>query len=320
MALCLSPYGNDLTVEFPWINSELEKIQMMLEQTVVENKESKNPEIVQVKESLNELIKFRKIIPTTSLNTIVKIDEKISLIRTQLTQLSSYDAQTYYDVYFLQLGVTQKDNESYSNLNIQNTKSVAFTNWFSHSKVVDSNDNPLIVYHGNPTMDFTKFKFDLYPGAYFAENKKYSEWFKNRQGANGVMFETYLRILNPLDLRIFKTKEVKYMDFVVYVQLKYGITLPENTMLKTMSERQNGLWAWSYLRFGVDWVKMIKSEGKFDGIAFYENNPQDLDEDGSDRVTPAWMVFNSNQIKSSNSNVLFSENSNDIRFKKGGKL
>ena len=122
MALCLSPYGSDLLEKFPWINSELEKIQIMLEETIIENKENNNPEIVKIKSTLNDLLKFRKLIPLTSLNTIMKVDEKISEIRTELTQLSSYDAETYYDVYFLQLGVTQKDNISYSNLNIQNTK------------------------------------------------------------------------------------------------------------------------------------------------------------------------------------------------------
>ena len=320
MALCLSPYGSDLLEKFPWINSELEKIQIMLEETIIENKENSNPEIVKIKSTLNDLVKFRKLIPLTSLNTIMKVDEKISEIRTELTQLSSYDAETYYDVYFLQLGVTQKDNISYSNLNIQNTKSAAFNNWFSHSKVVDSKENPLPVYHGTSSSDFTRFKFDIFPGVYFAENKSYSEWFENRNGDGGTMFETYLKILNPLDLRVFKTKKVKYLDFVVYMDLKYGYKLPENVMLKTMSDRKDGLWAWSYLRFGVDWIKYIIKGKKFDGIAFYENNPDDKDEEGKDKITPAWMVFNPNQIKSTNSNILFSENSKDIRFKKGGQL
>jgi hypothetical protein len=320
MALCLSPYGSDLIDKFPWINSELEKIQIMLQETIIENKESNNPDVVKAKDTLNDLLKFRKLIPATSLDTIVKVDEKIGKIRTELTQLSSYDAETYYDVYFLQLGVTQKDNESYSNLNIHNTKSAAFNNWFSHSKVVNSNGEPLPVYHGTSSSDFSKFKFDIFPGVYFAENKSYSEWFKNHKGSTGTMFETYLKILNPLDLKVFKTNKVKYIDFTVYMELKYGYKLPENIMLKTMSEKSNGLWAWTYLRFGVDWIKHIIKEKKFDGISFYENNPDDKDEEGKDKVTAAWMVFNPNQIKSTNSNILFSENSKDIRFKKGGQL
>jgi hypothetical protein len=104
------------------------------------------------------------------------------------------------------------------------------------------------------------------------------------------------------------------------MDLKYGYKLPENVMLKTMSERNDGLWIWSYLRFGVDWLKYIIKGKMFDGIAFYENNPDDKDEEGNDKITPAWMVFNHNQIKSTNSNILFSENSQDIRFKKGGQL
>ena len=320
MALFLSPYGTDLLEKFPWINSDLEKIQILLEQTIIENKQSNNPEVVKAKKRLDELLTFRKLLPDTSLETINTVDGQISEIRTELSEISSYDPETYYDVYFLQLGVTQKDNTSYANLNLHNTKSIAFNNWFSHSKVVDSNGNPLPVYHGSSSGDFSKFKFDLFPGIYFAENKEYSEWFRTAKGTNGTMFECYLKILNPLDLRLFKTNKVKYNDFVVYMKLRYGYDLPENIMLKTLSEKRNGLWAWSYLRFGVDWVKFILKDNKFDGITFYENNPDDLLPNGEDKVTPAWMVFKSNQIKSSNSNILFSENSKDIRFKKGGQL
>jgi hypothetical protein len=320
MALCLSPYGNDLLQKFPWINSDLEKIQLMLEQTIIDNKESNNPEIVEAKKRLNELLSFRKLVPLNSLETINTVDSKISEITSELSENSSYDAETYYDVYFLQLGVTTKDNASYANLNIHNTKSIAFNNWFSNSKVVDSNGNPMPVYHGTSSGDFSRFKFDIFPGMYFAENKTYSEWFRTAKGTDGIMFECYLKILNPIDLRLFKTNKIKYNDFIVYMKLRYGYELPENTMLRTQSEIRNGLWAWKYLRNGADWLKFIIKDKKFDGITFYENNPDDILPNGEENTTPAWMVFNSNQIKSSNSNILFSENSQDIRFKKGGQL
>jgi hypothetical protein len=100
----------------------------------------------------------------------------------------------------------------------------------------------------------------------------------------------------------------------------YGYKLPENKMLKASSDSRGGMWAWSYLRGGVDWLNFIIKDGKFDGIAFYENNTQDLDSNGKDKVTPAWMVFEPNQIKLAKNNSIYSLQSDDIRMKKGGKL
>ena len=67
-------------------------------------------------------------------------------------------------------------------------------------------------------------------------------------------------------------------------------------------------------------LKQLIKDKKFDGISFYENNPDEKDAQGNDLVTPAWMVFEPNQIKSAHSNVLFSMDSKDIRYKLGGEL
>jgi hypothetical protein len=161
----------------------------------------------------------------------------------------------------------------------------------------------------------------MFPAMYFAENKEYSEWFQTVKGnGNGILYQCYVRITNPIDLRIFKTDLVKYDEFVGYIELMYGYKLPENKMLKASSDSRGGMWAWSYLRGGVDWLNFIIKDGKFDGIAFYENNTQDLDSNGKDKVTPAWMVFEPNQIKLAKNNSIYSLQSDDIRMKKGGKL
>jgi ADP-Ribosyltransferase in polyvalent proteins len=319
MALCQSPYGNGIMKEYPWLIKDFEKIQSFIENTLIENKESSDVEILEDKKTLNEFLGLLNLIPLTNLETIVTINKQITDLKLKLSNKLAYDSESYYDIYFLQLGVTQKDNANYANLNLLNKDSMSFKNWFANSKVVDKNGSPLVVFHGSPNVDFSRFKFDIFPGIYFAENEKYSEYF-SRRGKDGTMYQCYLRVQNPLDLTLFKTDKVKYNDFVYYIKLKYNYDLPENKMLKTQSEKQNGLWAWWYLRTGVDWLRLIIKDKKFDGISFYENNPDEKDAQGNDLVTPAWMVFEPNQIKSAHSNVLFSIDSKDIRYKLGGEL
>ena len=319
MALCQSPYGNGIVKEYPWLIKDFEKIQSFIENTLIENKESSDVEILEDKKNLNEFLGLIKLIPSTSLDSVVAINNQITELKLKLSNKLAYDPECYYDIYFLQLGVTQKDNANYANLNLSNKDSMAFKNWFANSRVVDKNGSPLVVYHGSPNTDFSRFKFDIFPGIYFAENEKYSQYF-SRRGAEGTMYQCYLRVLNPLDLTLFKTDKVKYDDFVYYIKFKYDYNLPENKMLKTQSAKENGLWAWWYLRTGVDWLKLIIKDKKFDGISFYENNPDEKDAQGNDLVTPAWMVFEPNQIKSAHSNVLFSMDSKDIRYKLGGEL
>jgi hypothetical protein len=319
MALCLSPYGNEIMKEFPWLIKDFEKIQKFIETTLVDNKQSSNLEIIEDKNKLEEFNSLLKLIPSESQEIIMEINKNVFELRKQLANKLAYDPETYYETYFLQLGVTQKDNESYSDLNTNSTDSIAFQNWFSNSKVVDKDGKPLLVFHGSKNGDFTRFKFDVFPGIYFAENKDYSDWFVNLS-KDGAMFRCYLKVENPLDLRLFKTEKIKYDEFVMYCNLKYGLQLPENKMLRAQSDVEGGIWAWRYLRSGVDWLKMIIKNKKFDGITFYENNPSDKTKSGEDKVTPAWMIFNPNQIKSSYSNILFSSESKDIRFKLGGEL
>ena len=131
------------------------------------------------------------------------------------------------------------------------------------------------------------------------------------------MFECYLRVQNPIDLKLFGVRLVKYDEFVGYILLKYGYKLPLNKMLKALSDAEGGLWAWRYIRNAIEWLKMIKNDGAFDGIKYYENNPADI-KGGVEAVTPAWAVFSPEQIKSSRGNLTFSYDSKDIRFNKGG--
>jgi len=64
-----------------------------------------------------------------------------------------------------------------------------FKRWFSGSKVVDDNGNPLIVYHGSPE------EFDEFEGsAYFTDDYFNADGYS----MDGIVYEVYLSIKNPL--------------------------------------------------------------------------------------------------------------------------
>ncbi len=268
-----------------------------------------------------EYEKLLSLVPSTSSEIIKIANDKISEKYNELQQESLYDREIFTKIYFALNSTSQLDFEdnAFSRIfnNSINNKNENFNSWFANSKVVDDEKNPLTVYHGTGANEFTKFKFDNFPISYFAENKSYSDWFQKARGTQGAMFTCFLRVQNPIDLRLFGVNLVTYEEFVGYIELKYGYKLPLNRMLKALSDERGGLWAWRYLRAGVEWLKTIKEDGYFDGFKYYENNPDDL-VDGVQNITPAWAVFNAEQIKSAKGNVTFSLDSKDIRFNKGG--
>jgi hypothetical protein len=267
--------------------------------------------------SIEEAVDLLKILPETSQSSIVALNNLITENSKKLQSELLFDSDTYYERYFFNLPAKMTEG-----LVKDITKNERFLEWFSGSKVVDDKNQPLLVYHGSSGNidEFTEFKFDIFPGAYFAENKSYSEWFAKLKGGNEFMFRCYLRVLNPIDLTPFEVRKVKYQDFITYIKLRYGYDLPENKMLKRIAEAQDGIWAWQYLRIGVDWLRMFAKSGEFDGFHYYENNPSDIVE-GKENVTPAWLVLYPNQIKTADMrNTTYSLFSNDIRMKQGGLL
>ena len=248
---------------------------------------------------------------------IKKIDDKIEELSTEVSSLGLFSPKGYYETYFL-MNQNNIDDLKILNKAIPFKPVFNFSLWFNGSVVVDEYGNPLEVYHGSKNEGFSNFKFDVFPGIYFAQKKSYSEWFA-RLGPNDTLFSCYLNVKNPIDLTTFGLDKVKYEEFVAYVELKYKYKLEENKALRAFSDARGGIWAWQYLRGGIDWLKQIIKDGVFDGLKFYENNPDDNSE-GQENSTIAWMVFKPQQIKAASGNLLYSNYSDDIRFKKGGQL
>lgn len=264
-----------------------------------------------------EAIEALKIIPEEEISSITELNNLITDNSKRLQNELSFNQDSFYKKYFISL--PSRISEKPAN---DVTNNERFMEWFGNSKVVDKDGKPLLVYHGSGGRidEFTSFKFDVFPGNYFAENKSYADWFSQIKGGNSFMFKCYLRVQNPIDLTEFKLDKVNYQDFVAYIKLKYGYDMPENKMLKAMSNATGGNWVWRYLRLGVDWLKFISKSREFDGFHYYENNPDDI-VNGKENITKAWMVFHPNQIKTAdNRNSTYSLFSKDIRMKKGGTL
>lgn len=82
-----------------------------------------------------------------------------------------------------------------------------FFNWFGDSKVVDEKGQPMICYHGTKKGGFTEFapktgykgksKQQVDLGSHFSIDKEYAKEYM-RGKKEGVLYECYLRIENPL--------------------------------------------------------------------------------------------------------------------------
>lgn len=273
-------------------------------------KDKKNP----LAKEINEFLSLRDLLPLNSYDSINEINQSIYELE-QKYQSELFDAECFFNIYFNQN--IQENQFEYKG--VSETDLPGFKSWFKGSKAIDGNGNPQIFFHGTRFDYFTRFKFETFPGNYFAANRDYSDYFRKLAGQEGTMFTCYLRVLNPIDLSLFGTQKVKYEELLAYIDLQYGYQLPENLMAKKASDQRDGLWVWQYLRSSPSWLKVIRDGGVFDGIYFVENNPDDKVK-GKDRETPAFLVFFENQIKNSVGNLTYSLDSKDIRFEKGGKL
>lgn len=318
ISFMMSPYAKEYLKESPQLLSDVEKLIVHLKPMMGSIAAMNNYDLLKVTEKIKEFQTLLSLTPLSSSETRKKINDTINTLYLELSEKTSYDPVFYFKNYFLNNSADLEHEKSLEPFKQMNINLWEFKSWFQGSKVVNDKNEPLMVYHGSKNAQFTDFKFDVFPGVYFAENKSYSEWFA-KLGTTDTLFQCYLKVLHPIDLRVFGVEKVKYEELVGYVELKYGFKLIENKPIKAASDAQGGLWAWQYLRGGVDWLKQIIKDGRFDGLTFYENNPDDV-VSGRENVTPAWMVFKPAQIKEAMGNLTFSAYSNDIRFKKGGEI
>ena len=165
------------------------------------------------------------------------------------------------------------------------------------STIMTEHYEPLVVWHGTGE-EFSYFNFTQFPAAYFARNQKYSEWFaETRGGSDGYTLPFFLNMRNPLDLTNFHTREVTSKEFFDYLFLKTGL-LPTDLNVNRMFLDPNlpPLQAWVYLRRNPAMLKRLSESHVFDGIHYYETNPQVPQNDAA-FVTEAYIIFKPEQCK-----------------------
>jgi len=217
-------------------------------------------------------------------------------------------------------GATTKDEKlnAIKEWKEKGTDSKYFKKWFKKSVVVDLFKRPLIVFHGTPqeNVNLQEFKGDKH---YFAKTKFYAEPFAddygNNSGFEGKVFAVYLSIQKPFDLTRFKTKNIKNSEFIDLMK-KHGIQLTEKTLQninKLGNEETTPIFRFTRLLNKED-ITQIKSKG-YDGIIQEEFNG-----DGrlkwNRRTDKAFIVFDSEQIKSVNNQGTFDESNPNIYFQR----
>lgn len=191
------------------------------------------------------------------------------------------------------------------------------------SKVLNSNFEPRVVWHGTG-QQFSYFIFDKFPAAYFAVNREYSQFFADLQGGgDGYVIPFFLDIRNPLDLTHFGTTLVSAKDFFDYMYLMTGLTMEQldvNPLF--LSGTTPLLETWVYIRNNPKMLKKIAETNIYDGIHFYESNPNVPDKTSLAHKTEAYITFSADQCKIADPNrgTLLFASLKSFLLQKGGKI
>jgi hypothetical protein len=190
------------------------------------------------------------------------------------------------------------------------------------SVVLTENFEPKLFYHGTG-QEFSYFKFDKFPAAYFAANQAYSQWFANLHGGDeGYTIPFFLNVRNPLDLTQFGTEEIRPKDFFDYMYLQTGFDaeqLEVNPLFLNPSAPARECWV--YLRNNPKMLKKLADNQVYDGIHFYETNP------GVDKGLPAYktevyITFKAEQSKIADNDrgLILMASLKSFLLEKGGKI
>jgi hypothetical protein len=191
------------------------------------------------------------------------------------------------------------------------------------SKVLTQNFEPRVVWHGTGK-EFSYFIFDNFPAAYFAVNREYSQFFADLQGGgDGYVIPFFLNIRNPLDLTHFNTNMISSKDFFDYMYLMTGLTMEQldvNPIFLTGSTPL--LETWMYIRNNPKMLKKIAETKIYDGIHFYETNPNVTDVTSPAHKTEAYITFSADQCKIADPNrgMLLFASLKSFLLEKGGKI
>jgi hypothetical protein len=192
------------------------------------------------------------------------------------------------------------------------------------SKVLTSDFEPKLVWHGT-SQEFSYFKFDNFPASYYAVNRKYCDFFatiRTNDDDGGFVIPFFLNLRKPLDLTRFATRDISSKDFFDYIYLLTGMSmeyLEVNPIF--LDPNIQSLQTWVYLRNNPKMIKKLAELNIFDGIHFYETNPNVPTNELGHR-TEAYITFKpeSSKIADPNRGNLIFASMKSFLLKKGGKI
>lgn len=158
-----------------------------------------------------------------------------------------------------------------------------FKKWFGKSKVVDKSGKPLVVYHGTPNSNYTKFK----SLSHFTANKDYAKEYEHPSSSGGSTKKTldnpktiavYLSMQNPFDTRQSKHKKI------------FNDELYKKWCGSPLSDK-SGLPDWTDLDNIADWID--EEDQPYDGILIDEGGSPDKGHFGF-----SYVILKPNQVKS----------------------
>jgi hypothetical protein len=191
------------------------------------------------------------------------------------------------------------------------------------SKVLNDKFEPQLVWHGTNN-EFSYFDFEMFPANYFAVNREYSEFFAINKGGKGYVLPFFLDIKNPLDLSYFENDYVSLKDFFDWMYLMTGMTAEEldvNPLFLDPTMQPQPIWM--YIRNNPTMLQKIAQGKVYDGIKFYEFNPNEKDNaDKKAYETLAYIIFDPHQAKladPSRGDILLAS-LKSFMLKRGGKI
>ena len=205
------------------------------------------------------------------------------------------------------LGSNPKMVEAIVN-NREQTKTTQFASWFGNSKATNTNNEPLLVYHGTESR-FTEFKSDGKP-IWFSPDVMYSRGGATQTnaadkilpsgkvfgGANERVIPAYIKAENPAD---FGNTSLLFEDVVSDIAQNLGI---DEAALRNVWEKTGRNAELYKTVHSAEMVELLKQHG-YDSIKAIEVG------------SPTWAVFDSNQAKSAvANNGSFNISNPDIRY------
>lgn len=171
--------------------------------------------------------------------------------------------------------------------------------FFADSKVRDESGHLMVMYHGTPNGSFNVFRNGL---NYFTAHKEYATAYmqKDTSGQQPRIYEVYLNMSHPFDIRNAKDRKLFIDDYV-----KGGWALGIDPYVPYKDTTNSGLPSWEEADNIYDWMEENDLLDKYDGIVLDEAN-------GVDGLNISYVTFNPNQIKNiDNENPT---DSDDIRY------